>query len=241
MFERIKNKKQLEWNLLAAEYKKGTPEVIIEAMRRDGLDYLAKRKSDNARQKQLSRMWNEHLLPLQDERKRVLASLAYTGHNRNNADPRQMALKAYKKVLDELMRRMKREASSIPMADRPTMSPIEYAKHKNAPNGGEHWTDYVPIHIKQRVIALFDAIPHTPKAKRKVPFERVVGIELHELQKERLIRRTEKELIKCKQDVLLNPTDEAMRDRVQRIEDVLAKIESIEQREHVPTTWQGMR
>jgi len=240
MFERIKNKKQLEWSLLAAERKKGTPELIIEAIRRDGLDYLAKRKSDNARKKQLAYMWHEHLGPLQDERKRVVASLAYRGYNRNNADPRQMALKAYKKVLDELLRRMKREACGVPLATRPTMSPIEYAKHTNSPNGGEHWTDFVPTHIKQRVLALFEAVPYTPKAKRKIPFERVVGIELHNLRKERLIRRTEKELIKCKQDVLLSPHDDAMHARVQRIEDALAKIETLEQHEHVPTTWQGL-
>lgn len=240
MFEKIKNRKQLEWGLLAAEYKKGTPPETIEVMRRAGLDYLAKRKSDNARRKQLERMWHEHLSTLQAERKRVVASLAYQGYNRNNADPRQMALKAYKKVLDELLRRMKREATGVPFDDRPTVSPIEYAKIKNVPNGGEHWTDFVPTHVKQRVIELFDAVPHTPKAKRKIPFERVVGTELHELRKERLIRRTEKELVKCKQDVLLNPNDDDLHARVQRLEGALALIEKLEPHEHVPTTWQGL-
>lgn len=241
MFERIKNKKQLEWNLLAAEYKKGTPTHIIDAMRRDGLDYLAKRKSDNARHKQLTRMWHEHLTPLQEERKRVVASLAYDGYNRNNADPRQMALKAYKKVLDELMRRLKRESLGVPFDDRPTLSPVEYAKLKNVPNNGEHWTDFVPVHIKQRVLEMFDAVPHTPKARRKIPFERVVGAELHGLLKERLIRRTEKELRKCKQDILLNPTDDALHERVKRIEDALIQIDNLEPNEIVPTTWQGLR
>jgi len=236
----LKSVKQLEWNLLAAEYKKGTPPETIEAMRRECMDYLAKRKSDNAREKQMSRLWHEHLEPLRTERKRVVASLAYPTHNRNNANPRQMALKAYKKVLDELLRRLQREARGVPFDDRPTMTPVEYAKHKNVPNNGEHWTDFVTTHIKQRVIEMFDAVPHTPKARRKIPFERVVGAELHEIQKERLIRRTEKELIKGKQDVLLNPHDEHLRERVKRIEDALKKIEALERNELVPVTWQGL-
>lgn len=240
MFEKIKTKKQLEWNLLAAEYKKGTPHDVIERIRQEGLDYLAKRKSDNARRKQLDRMWYEHLTPLLEERKRVVASLAYTGHNRNNADPRQMALKAYKKVLDELLRRMKREAIGVPFDDRPALTPMEYAKVKNVPNGGEHWTDFVPAHIKQRVVAMFDAVPHTPKARRKIPFERIVGIELHNLRKERLTRRTEKELVKCKQDLLLSPHKDGLRERIERMETALEMIDALDQHEPVPMTWQGL-
>ena len=235
----IKDRKHLA-NVIAAERKKGTPDLLIETLRRDGLDYLAQSRSEKARKKQLEHMWNEHIVPLRTERKRVVASLAYKTHNQNNADPRQMALKAYRKVLDTLLSRMEREASGRPFDDRPTVSPIEYAKMKNAPNGGEHWTDFVPTHIKQRVIAMFDEIPYTPKARRKIPFERVIGDELHDIKKERLIRRTEKELVRCKQDVLLNPRDEAMRERVQRIEDALDKIDQLETGEFVPTTWQGL-
>jgi hypothetical protein len=87
---------------------------------------------------------------------------------------------------------------------------------------------------------MFDAVPHTPKARRKIPFERIVGIELHNLLKDRLIRRTEKELIKCKQDVLLNPNNEKLPERVQRIEQALDKIEKLEPNEPVPTTWHGL-
>ena len=152
-----------------------------------------------------------------------------------------MALKAYLKVIDTLLGKMRREATCVPFEDRPTMSPTEYAKAKNAPNNGEHWTDFVPTHIKQRVVAMFDAIPYTPKARRKIPFERVVGIELHELQKERLIRRTEKELVRCKQDALLNPSEaELLRERIQKIEKALDKIEKLEPDEFVPTTWHGL-
>jgi hypothetical protein len=58
--------------------------------------------------------------------------------------------------------------------------------------------------------------------------------------KDRLIRRTEKELIKCKQDVLLNPSDEKLPERIQKIETALAAIEKLDPNEPVPTTWHGL-
>jgi hypothetical protein len=235
----ISNKAHLE-TYLAAEYRKGASEETLKYLRREGMDYLAKRKSENARRKQVERMWDEHILPLQAEKKRIVASLAYPTHNRNNSDPRRIALKAYLKVIDTLLGKMRREATCVPFDDRPTMTPIEYAKAKNVPNNGEHWTDFVPTHIKQRVCQMFDDIPYTPKARRKIPFERVVGVELHELQKDRLIRRTEKELVRCKQDALLNPSDEKLPERIQKIEAALAEIDKLEPSEFVPTTWQGL-
>jgi len=227
-------------NMRAAARRNNQPEIIVEALWRDGLDFIAKRKSENARNKQLENMWHVHLAPLKLERKRVVASLAYTNHNKNNADPRQMALKAYKKVLDELLSRMNREARGVPFNDRPTMTPVEYAKHKNAPNNGEHWTDFVPSHIKQRVLELFSAVPHTPKARRKIPFERVIGAEMHNLRKDRLTVRTEKELQRAKQDVLIDPDNDAVLERVQRITKALALIDKLDPNEPVPTTWHGL-
>lgn len=227
-------------NMRAAARRNNQPEIIVEALWRDGLDFIAKRKSENARNKQLENMWHVHLAPLKLERKRVVASLAYTNHNKNNADPRQMALKAYKKVLDELLSRMNREARGVPFNDRSTMTPVEYAKHKNAPNNGEHWTDFVPSHIKQRVLELFSAVPHTPKARRKIPFERVIGVEMHNLRKDRLTVRTEKELQRAKQDVLIDPDNDAVLARVQRITKALALIDKLDPNEPVPTTWHGL-
>lgn len=230
-------------NSLAAARRKGVPDAIIEDMRRDGLDEIARRKSLNAMRIKVGGMWREKILPLQEEKKRVVASLAYTTHNRNNADPRQMALKAYLKVIDELLGRMRREAKVLPdgYGKRTTMTPSEYIKAKNVPNNGEHWSDFVPQHIKDRVCLMFDAVPHTPKARRKIPFERIVGAELHTLLKDRLIRRTEKELIRCKQDVLLNPREaEPLQERVRHIEQALDKIDKLDPNEPVPTTWHGL-
>jgi len=63
---------------------------------------------------------------------------------------------------------------------------------------------------------------------------------MHNLRKDRLIRRTEKELRQAKQDVLLNPENDAVLERVQRIEDALERIDKLEPNEPVPTTWHGL-
>ena len=55
-------------NMVAAARYAKQPELVIEAMWREGLDFLAKRKSDNARRKQLENMWHVHLEPLKLER-----------------------------------------------------------------------------------------------------------------------------------------------------------------------------
>ena len=71
-------------NSLAVARRRGVPEPIIEDMRRDGLDEIARRKSLNAMRIKVEGMWREKILPLQEEKKRVVASLAYPTHNRNN-------------------------------------------------------------------------------------------------------------------------------------------------------------
>ena len=44
----------------------------------------------------------------------------------------------------------------------------------------------------------------------------------------------------CKQDALLNPSDEKLPERIQEIETALAKIEKLEPSEFVPVTWHGL-
>ena len=52
------------------------------------------------------------------------------------------------------------------------MTPSHIAQEMDIPNKGVHWTDWIPKTKQLDVCALFDAIPHAPKTKRKVPFQR---------------------------------------------------------------------
>ena len=114
------------------------------------------------------------------------------------------------------------------------LTPMQYDNTK------KHWTDYVPQHIKDRVCLLFDSIPHHPKQKVKHPFPRTMPEEQHARLKRRLIERTEKDLRRAKQDVLLNPDNEDTQELVKRIKQALTYIDKLEPNEPVPTTWHGL-
>ena len=224
------NKRELA-NHLSALLRKGTPRLLVNRMR----DVVLKQREELRRHKihltVTGKLWSELIRPLQAERKNVRASLSYK--TEDDTDPRAAALLAYKEVLDTLLNRM----DSLRQGGKHT--PSTYATEKNLTNHGLHWTDFVPVHIKLRVSGLFDAVPHKPKAKRKVPFERLVQEDIHEQRKHRLRERTTKALLRANQDSLLNPSDAADA-LVQRIKVALSAIEKLDPNEPVPTTWHGL-
>jgi hypothetical protein len=161
----------------------------------------------------------------------VRASLKYKADD--DSDMRVVAFKAYEIVLAELFNRITQ------LKNRGDFTPSTYAKEKNLPNHGLHWTDFVPAHIKVRVNTVFDAVPYTAKAKRKVPFERLVQDAIHTKRKQRLINRTAKELLHANQDHAISPTQDT-HDRVVKLKRALEHIDKLESNEPVPTTWHGL-
>lgn len=229
----MKLKKRELQNHLAGLLKKGTPRMVVNTMR----DIVLTQKEDLRRQRiheyQQNNLWGDVIKPLQAERSNVRASLHYKRGQDvpDDDDPRRVAFEAYAVVLAEVHLRITKLKGA--------WTPSTYAKEKNLPNHGLHWTDFVPVHIKLKINALFDAIPHTPKAKRKIPFERIVPEDVHEKRRQRLINRTTKELLHANQDHALCPTQDT-HDRVKRLKRALAEIEKLNPNEPVPTTWHGL-
>ena len=175
-------------------------------------------KVKRAHKRQLDHTWGEFLAPLIHERKVVRSMLGYK--SAKSGDARTLALQAYIQVLDTLRGRLellKREKSETPMQLYPERT---------------HWCDHVPAHIRERVVTLFDAIPPVVRAKRKRPFERTVPVILHGKQKDRLLRRTLKDLGRAQ--------SEGDKDRVAKISQALDIIKHLSQGEPVPTTWHGL-
>jgi hypothetical protein len=143
------------------------------------------------------------------------------------------------KVRDEI-----EAAQSNPEVPKPT--PSTYARWLNAkgkrqiPNNGQHWTDWVPAKIKLAVAALFDAIPHTPKAKRKTPFQRTQRPIKGNPALTRLIKRTEKELAYAQQELAIAPTHPAYRLKVTQMRKALTRMREMKPSEAVPHTWHGL-
>ena len=221
-------------NHFAAMLNKGTPRLVVNEIRDIVLTQKEKLRRQRIHEAQQNILWGELIKPLQAERRSVRASLKYErGLHVPDGEARLEALHAYGAVLSEVYLRitkLKREAK---------FTPSTYAKEKNLPNHGLHWTDFVPLHIKQRIVEAFDEIPHKPKAKRKIPFERVVTEDIHIKRKRRLLERTTKELLHANQDHAIEPTPETQQ-RVHTLKQALRAIEHLDPTEPVPTTWHGL-
>lgn len=136
----------------------------------------------------------------------------------------------------------------------PDFTPSEYVKWKNAnskqhiPNNGIHWTDWVPARIKMAVAELFNDIPRTPKAKRKIPFQRTQrprsirkkGLVIDNPALKTLIKRTEKEIAYVKQELDIAPNDPTIRMKYNQMEQALIRMREMKPSEAVPHTWHGL-
>ena len=122
-------------------------------------------------------------------------------------------------------------------------TPMQIAKEHNATgkgspisNDGEHWVDWIPPKIKERIGQAFMELPHKPKAKRKVPFQRVMLPDQHEEAKKRLLKATHKEIATLERRQMVAPTDER-KEKIERMHKAIKIIEAMTDNEAVPATW----
>lgn len=123
------------------------------------------------------------------------------------------------------------------------VTPLQMAKEHNVMgkgspirNDGEHWTDWVPQKIKDRVSDAFMELPHKSKAKRKVPFQRTMLPDQHEVAKERLLKASIKEMDTLQRRQMVAPT-EACQEKIERIKKAISIITAMTDNEVVPATW----
>lgn len=208
-----------------------TPPFQADYIKRIVAEQQAKLKSENARTKQLARLWREFMQPLEAERDNVQGMLRYK--RSENDEARREALEAYLTVLNALKAKMINHCKQ----DRKT--PTMVASDKDLPNEGKHWTDWVPAKIKGRVLDLFDQIERKPKAKMKIPFERLIPATLHAKQVTRLKNRTLKELAIAEQAHELDPTEESQA-KIRQMKYALDLMDALDDDEPVPATWHGL-
>ena len=207
-----------------------TPPYQAESIKKIVAEQQAMLKSENARTIQLKRIWREFMQPLEAERDNVQGMLRYKG---SENDERREALEAYLTVLNALKAKMLNHCKQ----DR--MTPTMIASNKNLPNEGKHWTDWIPAKIKGRVLDLFEQIERKPKAKIKIPFERLVPASLHAKQLTRLRNRTLKDLAMAQQTLDLDPHEDN-ESKVRQIKYALDLMDVLDEDEPVPATWHGL-
>ena len=208
-----------------------TPPMQAEHIKKTVAEQQAMLKSENARTIQLTRLWREFTEPLNTERENVQGMLRYKGCE--NDEARRDALEAYLTVLNALKAKMTNHCKQ----DRKT--PTMIASEKDLPNDGTHWTDWIPQKIKSRVLDLFEQIERKPKAKIKIPFQRLIPADLHAKQVTRLKNRTLKDLAIAEQAQELDPHEDNEA-KVRQIKYALDLMDVLDDSEPVPATWHGL-
>jgi hypothetical protein len=152
-------------------------------------------------------------------------------------EARVEAFDAYIAVMEKVLAKLEHPK------DRLDQTPMQMAKEHNAigkgspiRNDGEHWTDWVPQGIKDAIATAFFELPHRPKAKRKVPFQRTMLPDQHEKAKARLLKATHKEIATLERRQMVAPTDER-EEKIARMYKAIKIITDMTDNEAVPATW----
>ena len=182
---------------------------------------------------QHKRLWGELVSPLKYELSNAKVGLKHRG---GFLPQRQVAFDAYIRLMEKLVAKF--EALQLLRSDEgKLMTPSHIAQEMDIPNKGVHWTDWIPKTKQLDVCALFDAIPHAPKTKRKVPFQRTQRPNTK--LKDRLLKRTLKELGNEETAQAIEWTG-VKAERIAQIKIALKRIEELKPTDAVPHTWHGL-
>ena len=173
--------------------------------------------------------WDKVLQPLRYEINNARVGMRYGGE-KSPQDERKLAFSEYIRIMEKL----------VAMLDAPSKAldhtPIQIARDKGLPNDGEHWTDWIPARVKDKITLLFDAVPVVPRGKRKTPFQRTMLPHQHETAKVRLLTKTKRELETLMRQADINPTV-ARLDKITKMKRAIKIIETLDKNEAVPATW----
>jgi hypothetical protein len=172
--------------------------------------------------------WDKVLQPLRYEINNARVGMRYGGEQ--VPQERTLAFGEYIRIMEKL----------IAMLDAPSKAldhtPIQIARDKGLPNDGEHWTDWIPARVKDKIALLFDAVPVVPRGKRKTPFQRTMLPHQHETAKVRLLTKTRKEMESLERKAGIQPT-QARLDKITKMKRAIKIIETLDKNEAVPATW----
>tara|TARA_R110000868_G_scaffold33934_1_gene122797 strand:- start:127 stop:873 length:747 start_codon:yes stop_codon:yes gene_type:complete len=180
-----------------------------------------------------TKRYAEIILALQHERKIVGAMVRY-----KTASPcpeRVAYVQAYNAVLTKV---------HAMLTELKTKSRDEEAV-ENPPHSGQkkdHWSDYVPPHIKERVYNLSALVPQRHKAKAKEPFQRTIPVPLHNLRRGRLMRQIQAEMGTITNIIQMDDAFDAEKLEGKRsdLRRALDKLKDLSPTDSVPSTWHGL-
>jgi hypothetical protein len=172
--------------------------------------------------------WDKMLQPLRYEINNAKVGMKYGGEK--VSPERVLAFSEYIRVMEKLLAMLDAPYKAL------DHTPIQIARDKGLPNDGEHWTDWIPARVKDKITLLFDAVPVVPRGKRKIPFQRTMLPHQHETAKVRLLTKTRKEMETLERQATIKPTD-ARTAKLAQMRRAIKIIETLDKNEAVPATW----
>ena len=183
---------------------------------------------------QHKRLWGELMSPLRYELSNAKVGLNHQGRF---LPERQTAFDAYIRLMHKLLSKL--EALQLHRNDEgKLLTPSHIAQELDIPNNGVHWTDWIPPTKRLEVEALFHAIPHAPKTKRKIPFQRTQRPNTQ--LKTRLLKRTLKELGNAESEQAIEPTG-VRAERIKEMKRAITLIRALKPTDAVPHTWHALK
>jgi hypothetical protein len=199
----------------------GLPESMVQETIANIKAFRKARTKERAKLREMDKQWGEVISALQHERKIVRSMMRYK--TKDPAPEREEFVQHYFDVLNKLYEKLntkRKAAQALPEHD--------------------HWTDYVPAHIKAGFVDAALEIPRRDKAKLKTPFERKLPLDLYDLKKGRLQRSTRKQLNTAIEKLNLDPTNTKLQETATAMRKALDRINNLELGEHVPNTWHAL-
>jgi len=172
--------------------------------------------------------WDNVLAPLRYEINNAKVGMRYGGEL--VPQQRTLAFSEYIRVMEKLLAMLDAPYKAL------DHTPIQIARDKGLPNDGEHWTDWIPSRVKDKVSLLFADVPVVPKGKRKTPFQCTMLPDQHEKAKARLLTKTRKEMETLERQVNIHPTDQRI-DKLKQMKRAIKIIEALDKNEAVPAVW----
>jgi hypothetical protein len=172
--------------------------------------------------------WDKVLQPLRYEINNAKVGMKYGGEK--VSPERVLAFSEYIRVMEKLLAMLDAPFKAL------DHTPIQIARDKGLPNDGEHWTDWIPARVKDKVSLLFDVVPITPRGKRKTPFQRTMLPDQFNKAKTRLLTKTKRELETLMRQADINPTV-ARLDKITKMKRAIKIIDTLDKNEAVPATW----
>ena len=173
--------------------------------------------------------WRKVLQPLRYEINNARVGMRYGGEKSPQAE-RTLAFSEYIRIMEKLVAMLDAPAKAL------DHTPIQIARDKGLPNDGEHWTDWIPARVKDKITLLFNEVPVVPRGKRKIPFQRTMLPHQHETAKVRLLTKTRKEMETLERQATIKPTD-ARTAKLAQMRRAIKIIEALDKNEAVPATW----